>query len=146
MKVPIAYIDIRFSIHATEDPERVMTAIHNILPGELFEDVDFKRSNIKGHYNNPITLLKIRIKEKEHLEAIFQRLANGLTSQDKILLEEEIDQRLDKRDLFIRLDKQSAYLDEIRLGSTDPICLKIRFRARVKEDLIEICRRFGMLP
>ncbi len=145
-RVPIAYVDIRVSVHATEDPDRVITAIHNMIPPELAEKVDFKKTNTKGHYNNPITLLETRIKEKDVAGAVFKKIATGLTSPDRELLKREIERHLDKRNLFIRLDKQSAYLDEIRLCSTDPIHVKIQFRVRGKEAITKICREFGMFP
>jgi RNA binding exosome subunit len=145
-RVPIAHIDIRVSVHATEDLDRVITAIHNVIPLELAEKVDFKKTNTKGHYNNPITLLETRIKEKGVVEAVFERIAMGLTRSDRELLKREIERHLEKRNLFIRLDKQSAYLGEIRLCSMDPIRVKIQFRKSGKEEITKICRRFGMFP
>ena len=51
----IAYVDIRFCAHATEDVDKVIEAVQNVLPSDLDEDVAFKRSNLEGHYGNPIT-------------------------------------------------------------------------------------------
>ncbi len=112
----------------------------------MAEKVDFKKTNTKGHYNNPITLLDTRIKEKNVVEAVFENIAKGLTSLDRELLEGEIERHLDKRSFFIRLDKQSAYLDEIKLCSMDPIRVKIQFRVLGKEEIAKICKEFGMFP
>lgn len=145
-RTPIAYIDIRVFSHATEDIEKVMAAVRNILPAELAENVDFKKTRLKGHYNNPITLLKTRIRKNNAVRAVFEKLASGLTTLDKQQLRAGIEQHLEKGNLFIRLDKQSAYSNEIRLCSADPIRFRIRFRKSGEEAITEICREFGMLP
>ena len=38
----IGYIDIRVFAHATEDPEKVHTAVYNLLPQELVETFVFE--------------------------------------------------------------------------------------------------------
>jgi RNA binding exosome subunit len=144
-KVPIAYIDIRVFAHATEDTDKVLNAVRNILPKELTDKVVFKKINLKGHYGNPIILLETRIEKKDAVEAVFEKLVLGLSSLDKELLNNEIRQHLDKVNLYIRLDKQSAYLNELKLCSTDPIHFRMHFRKSNFEEIVEICRKFGML-
>jgi RNA binding exosome subunit len=63
-KLPIAYIDFRFCAHATEDLDKVLEAVQNVLPSDHIEDIIFKRSNLEGHYGNPITFFDTRIKKK----------------------------------------------------------------------------------
>jgi len=53
---------------------------------------------------------------------------------------------LESGNLYIRLDKQSAYLGEFRLGSTDTIHLRMHFRKPSTEEVVDICREFGLLP
>jgi hypothetical protein len=144
-KVPIAYIDIRVFSHATEDTDKVLNAVRNILPTELADKVFFKKTDLKGHYGNPIILLETRIKKRDAVKAVFEKLASGLSSLDKELLDNEIRQHLDKGNLYIRLDKQSAYLSELKLCTTDPIHFRIHFRKSNLEEIMEICRKFGML-
>jgi RNA binding exosome subunit len=145
-RVPIAYIDMRIFTHATEDAEKVLLAVHNTLPTELIDKVVFKKTNLAGHYGNPIILFETRIKEKNHFKAFFEKLASSLSSLDKELLNNEIRQHLDKGSLYIRLDKQSAYLNELKLCSTDPIHFRIRFKASNMEEIVNICRKFGIVP
>ncbi len=145
-KVPIAYIDVRVFVHATEDIDKVVKAVYNTLPTELADEIAFKKTNLKGYYRNPIILLETRIKKRNAAKAVFKKLASGLSSLDKELLNNEIKQRLNKGNLFIRLDKQSAYLNELKLRSDDPIHFRIHFRKSRLEEIMEICRKFGMLP
>ena len=145
-KMPIAYIDIRVFAHATEDVQKVLKAVYNILPTELADEIVFKKTNLRGHYRNPIVLLETRIKRRDAAKAVFRKLASGLSSLDRELLNSEIRQHFNKGNLFVRLDKQSAYLNELKLRSDDPIHFRIHFRKSRLEEIMEICREFGMLP
>jgi RNA-binding protein len=146
LKFSIAYIDLRVFAHATEDPDRVLNAARNTIPAEQIDTVFFRKSNLTGHHGNPITLLETRIKEKNTTQLILEKLSSGLSVLDKELLSNEIDQHLEKGNLYLRLDKQSAYLNQLKLGMTDPIHLRIHFKKHSREEVIDICRKFGLLP
>jgi hypothetical protein len=145
-KVEVGYIDIRVFAHATEDPERVLTATRNALPKESIDAVTFRKSNLTGHHGNPITLYETKIKEKKLVKAAFEKLCSGLSALDKETLRNEVKQHLDKGNLYVRLDKQSAYLNELKLSSTDPIHLRIHFKKHSAEEIVNICRTSGLLP
>ena len=144
-RVPIAYIDIRVFAHATEDTDKVLSAVHNLFPTELVDKIVFKKTRLTGHYKNPLTLFETRIKEIDAVKSVFEKLALGLDSLDKELLSNEIEQHLDRGNLYLRLDKQSAYLNEIKLSSIDPIHLRIHFKKSDPEEIVNICKKFGML-
>jgi len=145
-KIPIGYIDIRVFVHATEDVDKVLNAVRNILPPELIDVVTFKKTNLTGHYGNPIVLFETRIKEKNDVQAVFDKLSLSLSTLDKELLNSEITQHLDKANLYVRLDKQSAYLNELKLSSGDPIHFRIHFKKHGQEEVINICKKSGLLP
>jgi RNA binding exosome subunit len=144
--VPIAFIDIRVFAHATEDLEKVMNAVHNILPTEFIDNVTFKRANLSGHHGNPVVLLKTRIKEKRIALAIFEKLSSGLSIFEKDQLSSEIMQHLEKGNLYMRLDKQAAYHNEFKLNQIDPIHFRVHFKKHSPKEVVEICRKFGLLP
>lgn len=145
-KVPIAYIDMRVFAHATEELEKVLTAVRNTLPAESADTVVFKKTTLTGHHGNPITLVETRIKNRKVAQAFLEKLASGLSVVDKEALNSEITQHLESGNLYIRLDKQSAYLGELKLSPTDPVHLRMHFKKPRTEDVIDICRRFGLLP
>jgi RNA binding exosome subunit len=145
-KVQVGYIDIRVFAHATEDPEKVLAAARNTLPGESIDVVTFKKTSLTGHHGNPIVLYETRIKEKRLVHAAFEKICSGLSVLDKELLADGIGQHLDRGNLYIRLDKQSAYLNELKLGSADPIHLRVHFKKHGAEEVVDICRRSGLLP
>jgi RNA binding exosome subunit len=145
-KTLVGYIDIRTSAHATEDDDKVLQALHNTLPTGLIETITFKKANLTGHHGNPITLFETRIKDKNTSQKTLEKLASGLSIMDKEQLNGEIRQHLEKGNLYLRLDKQAAYLDQIKLCQTDPIHFRIHFKKHGPEDVIEICRKVGLLP
>ena len=145
-KIPVGYIDVRVFAHATEDMDKVLNAVRNIFPPELIETITFKKTNLAGHYGNPIILFEAQIKEKTATQAVFEKLSSGLSILDKELLNNEIKQHLDKGNLYVRLDKQSAYVNELKLSSADSIHFRIHFKKHSQEEVIDICRKFGLLP
>ena len=144
-QLPVAYVDIRFCAHATEDLDKVMEAVHNILPSDNIEDISFKRSGLDGHYGNPITFFETRIKDKETIRALVENLSANLSSLDKEELGREIHRYVEKGSLYIRLDKQAALQGKIKLVTSDPIRIRIRFKKSKTEDVIKICREIGMI-
>ncbi|UCE43947.1 MAG: hypothetical protein JSV57_00120 [Candidatus Bathyarchaeota archaeon] len=140
----VAYVDVRFSMHATEDPDKVIKAVHQVLPADYIDDIIFEKKTLRGHYGNPITLSKTRIKKKEIAKALTDHLLSSLNEQDKERLFSEIDLHVEKGSLYLRLDKQAAFQGEIRLCTADPIRVRVRFRKRRAEDILRICREIGL--
>ena len=144
-QLPVAYVDIRFCAHATEDLDKVMEAVQNVLPSDHIEDITFKRSNVEGHYGNPIIFFDARIKHKETVRALVENLSANLSSLDKEELDRTINRCVEKGSLFIRLDKQAALRGKTKFATSDPIRIRIRFRKNKTEDVIQICREIGMI-
>ena len=145
-KTPIGYICVRAFAHATEDPEKVLTAIHNTLPNELGENAIFQKTSLTGHHKNPIIIFETKLTDKQHLSYALSKIAAGLSSLDKETLDSEIKMRLEKRNLYLRFNKQSAYQGELRFSSNDPIHFKIHFKNKTPKEIVEICRNVGVLP
>ncbi|MEM3823881.1 MAG: RNA-binding domain-containing protein [Candidatus Bathyarchaeia archaeon] len=145
-KVSITHMEIRVFAHATEDEEKVLTAVQNTLPLQLHENITFKKSNLTGHHGNPILFFEAKIKEKSYIKAFLEKIASNLKSLDKESLGREIEHHIDKGCLYLRLDKQSAYLNELRLCTTDPIHFRIHFRKANPKEITEFCRENGIIP
>ena len=145
-KPPIAYIDIRVFAHATENPEKVLAAVHNILPSELEESLIFQKTGLTGHHGNPILLFETRLTDKHLLPNVLQKIGASLTALDKETLATDLKLHLEKRNLYLRLDKQSAFQGKPRFSQNDPIHFKVHFKNKTEEEIEEICRNAGMLP
>ncbi len=141
----MAYIDIRVFAHATEDPERVLISVRNILPQEFRDEIVFRRSDLKGHHGNSIVLLESRVKGDERIRDVLTKLTEGLSTMEKRQLGREVDLIVESSNLYLRFDKQSAYLGELKLHSGDPLHFKLHFRRLSKGEILEFCKGFGML-
>jgi RNA binding exosome subunit len=144
--MPIAYIDVSFFAHATEDEAKVIEATRHLLPTSQLENIDFRRSNLRGHHGNPITLFEAKIKEKETAKAVAENLSSNLGILDKNTLLGEIGLHVEKGSLYLRFDKQAAYQGTFKLGVADPIRVRLRFNKNMLEDIVRICREIGLLP
>ena len=136
---------MRVFAHATEDPERVLTAVRNIMPEEISESIVFQKAMLTGHHGNPIVLFRTKLVDKQALPAVLEKIGAGLTALDKEALERNLKFHLEKRNLYLRFDKQSAYTSEFRFSQNDPIHFKIHFKNKTATEIVEICRNAGLL-
>jgi len=137
---------MRVLAHATEDSEKVLAAVRNLLTLELNESVVFQKTQLTGHHGNPIILFETKLEDKQALPSVLQKIGSGLTSLDKEQLDSDMKTHLEKRNLFLRFDKQSAFQGEVRFSQNDPIHFKIHFKNKTFEEITTICRDAGVLP
>jgi RNA-binding protein len=144
-KTPIGYIELRVFSHATEDPQKVEVAVKNILPEKLAEEIVFTKTSLTGHHGNPIVLIQAELTDKAALPAVLEKIAAGLSVLDKQQLCEGLKLYMEKHNLFLRLDKQSAFLGILKLTANDPIHLKIHFKNKTPTQIEEICTQAGLI-
>ena len=145
-KPPMGYIDIRVFAHATENPEKVQSAVRNLLPTELAEPLVFEKTSLTGHHGNPITLFTAKLTDKKLLPAALTKFGANINAIDKEALNEDIKLHLEKGNLYLRFDKQSAFLGTLKFTQNDPIHLKIHFKDKTADEIMDICRQVGLLP
>jgi RNA-binding protein len=145
-KLPIGYTDIRVFAHATEDPKKVQTAVRNLLPAELAETLIFEKTPCTGHYGNPIILLTAKLTDRKTLPKFLEKLASDLSALDKEELNRDIKLHLDRGNLYLRFDKQSAFLGKAKFTQNDPIHVKIHFKDKTTQEIMDLCRTAGLLP
>jgi len=154
--LPIGYIDIRVFAHATEDTAKVEAATKNLFPPSLSETLVFQKAlsetlvfqkdTLSGHHSNPIILLTAQLTDRKLLPSALQKLGADLSALDKEQLEEDIKLHLEKGNLYLRFDKQAAYLGTAKLTQNDPIHVKIHFKNKTSEEIIELAKQSGLLP
>jgi RNA binding exosome subunit len=145
-KTPVGYVEIRVFAHATEDLQKVLNAVRNTLPQEIGENTLLRKTTLTGHHGNPITLFQTKITDKKALPLILEKIAASLSSLDKETLNTELKLHLEKHNLYLRFDKQAAYVGELTFSSNDPIHFKIHFKNKTSEEITAICRETGLLP
>ncbi len=142
----IAYVEIRVFSNATEDLQKVETAVRNLMPPELASETNFAKTPCTGHYGNPIVLLETKLENRQLLPKVLEKLGSSLSSLDKEQLLGEFKEHLDKRSLFLRLDKQSAYLGSAKFSNVDPVRMKIHFKNKTPDEIMALCKQAGLLP
>jgi len=122
-------IEITWMIHATEDGEKVVKKMVELLP--LSSD-DIKSSNLEGHFGNPILLYKARLtdaKASKFVNALF----SSLNDTDKKVLESEISKHMDEHGIFyIRIDKQLLCKGGIGIPDKDAIRIRLKPKGGLK--------------
>ncbi|KON28012.1 hypothetical protein AC481_03075 [miscellaneous Crenarchaeota group archaeon SMTZ-80] len=136
-------------INATEREEKVTDALMNLFPEELKEKIKIKKTNLEGHYGNPITILDAEIDDKKLIDLFIKHLSGLLGATEKKELTREFENHLDdKSNFYIRLDKQIAYMKKFCFQQQDPIKIKIKLKKSKrlpKEIVFEYYQRIGLL-
>ena len=70
----------------------------------------------------------------------------GLNSLDKEELSRNLKLHLEKGNLYLRFDKQSAYLGNIKFTQNDPVHFKIHFKNKSATEITDLCKNAGLLP
>lgn len=141
----VGYVSVRVFAHATEDVDKVIQAAMKLFPGKTVEELPFKRTKLTGHHGNPIVLLELKIKDRENVKAFIEKLSNELTVLDKEFLSTHFEQHTKKGSFYLRLDKQSAYKGKLKLGSADPIHLRIGFKTGKTAEMKKTFKELGVL-
>lgn len=119
-QIPLHYVDLRTFCYATEDEKRVEEALRTFLP----EEFEIERAESEGHFGDRILVLSARVEKADDVRHVLSRLAD-LESFDDLI--DELDERVtENTELFLRLDKQAAFADDVRLGTG------ITFRGKVE--------------
>ncbi len=145
-KPPIAYMDIRVFAHATEDPAKVQTAVRNLFPADMAETLVFQGTNLTGHHGNPIILFNAKLMDKKLLPKALEKIGKDLGVLDKEELNRDIKLHLEKGNLYLRFDKQSAFMGALKFSQNDPIHIKIHFKNKTTQEIIEFSKQTGLLP
>lgn len=121
VKGPFQGLHARTLCHATEDLEKVKMAVTNAIGTE-----EIAVSRTVGVHGNPITVLEALIEDEGAIYRFFEKLSTN--DLDEIV--RTIDSRMDdKCAVFIRVDKQAAFVGDIRLGRNDDVIM-VRLRVR----------------
>ncbi len=107
--------------HATEDCEKVKKAMYNLLPVDIWEKVEISEVPLEGHYKNPIVIIRFEIRDKNSAQKAVEHIFSELDEIDKKIIVDSLDLRMDSSNLYLRFDKQQAYLGKIRLLQGDDV-------------------------
>jgi len=119
MKGRFRGLHARAFVHSTENLDKVKMAMQNVVgPLELTTLVT------DGVHGNPLTVLEANVSDPEEIRRFFTRLDR----EDLKAILETLDSRVDEGcNLFVKIDKQSAFLGQVRLDRGDDV-ISVRIR------------------
>ena len=127
-------VTIEIILHATEDLEKFFKSFEEMFG--LKED-DFLISNVEGHFENPITILRAKFTKNpasQFLETFLKKLSNN----QKTEIVQEIEERTENSTLHIRFDKQEFIEGRIDFIEKEAIKLKIHTPIYNKKDTVKV--------
>jgi len=128
----ISSVEFTSHVHATEDLEKVKQALLFLIPETIHDKLKLKVDKVRGHWNNPISLLQAKFTNTNDVRQIIKYITTSLNDQDKDVLSEGLERRIDKSRLYLRFDKQAAF--------------KGHFKLRDEDDVVRLTISFAIYP
>ncbi len=131
----IHYIHLRTSAQATEDPEKVRSALKLLLPppGRFAKKDTIMVHEIvtTGYHCNQFILMEAELKQNKDCQYVIDRIREHLGPAGISRLAAELENRVDDDcTLYIRFNKQEAYLGKLMTTTkSDSILVRIKIKA-----------------
>ncbi len=134
--------ELRVYVHATEDEEKVVQSLEELIPEGIEGEVEVEE--YEGHYGNPIKVLRIKL-EGEDARKLLDYILSRIGEHDRRFIVSSLDERVDRYGtLHLRFSKQDAYHGRITLyESDDVIKVEIGFRGNRKKAMQEYEKIIG---
>lgn len=118
--------------HATEDLEKVKLAVSNTVGPEGLEI-----RGAEGVHGNPISIVEATALDQDAITYFFSRLSDGDLQTLMNTLEKRVDEGCN---LFLKIDKQSAFMGRVQLGSGDDV-VSVRLRVAAFPATCDVAQR-----
>ena len=141
--MPVKSIELRAYVHATEDKEKVVQALKQILGEEWWERARVTEEVYEGHYGNPVIVITVKIDKPEEAGMVLNSILSRLGKGDRSILLQSLEERVDKEGtLYFRLSKQDAYLGKLIVYETDDVVrISVSFQGRRRKALEDYKKR-----
>ena len=132
-------ISYRAFVYGTENKEKVLESIKTLFPNSSPQC-----EATEGYYKNPVLILSNKIDKKKEIKDFVKKLSTMNDPARKRVLNRLEDKMDDNGNLFLRFDKQRAYMGDLKVVEHgDSIHLKIKIAAypAKKKVALEIARK-----
>lgn len=132
-------LSYRAFVYGTENEEKVREALSTLLP-----TAQPTKEITEGYHKNQVTILQGKITKKREMKEFLEKLGSLKPSSKKRILRELEDRMDDRGNLFLRFDKQRAYLGDLKIvehGDSLHLKLKIAAYPARKEEALKIARQ-----
>ncbi|MDT7874916.1 MAG: RNA-binding domain-containing protein [Pyrobaculum sp.] len=110
MSCPVSMLIARVYIHATEDPDKVMKALRNVVEGR------YVMRSTRGHHGNVIQIVEVKLTECDAFEAL-RSIITRLDDVEFLLMLSGIEESR----LYVKFDKQQAYRGVLKVSHGDDV-------------------------
>jgi RNA binding exosome subunit len=100
----------RVYVHATEDPDKVMKALRNVVEGR------YVVRSTRGHHGNVIQIVEVKLTECDAFEAL-RSIITRLDDVEFLLMLSGIEESR----LYVKFDKQQAYRGVLKVSHGDDV-------------------------
>ncbi|MCE7742505.1 MAG: hypothetical protein GOP50_08580 [Candidatus Heimdallarchaeota archaeon] len=149
MTISLTKIEFSFSVHSTEDFDKNMEAIANLIPEELIEQTEITVEELEGGYNNSIQYVVINFNKTKDMSKILENIASKLSQEQKDYLNNEFEKRFhsDGKTFFLRIDKEEIFKNRLVIASSENVIkIAIKMKAYVKDvNYVEFLVNKGIL-
>jgi RNA binding exosome subunit len=131
-------ISYRAFVYGTENKEKVLESIKTLFPNSHPQC-----TTTEGYYKNPVLILTNKFDKKREIKDFVEKLSNMKYHERKRIINELEDKMDDYGNLFLRFDKQRAYLGDLKVvehGDSIHVKIKIAAYPAKKKVAIEIAR------
>jgi len=126
-------ITIGVIVHATEDVEKILKAFYEQF--NISED-EFSKQNLTGHFENPITLLRAKIK-KNDARNFLQKLLSKIAKDQISEIIEDVENHIQDSTLYLRFGKQDLIKGNMIVQEKDAVKFKIFTPIYKKNDIVK---------
>ena len=125
----ITKVEVRAYSRATEMLDRVKTAVLNLYPPDFRKDIGITTTNTTSHSKTPIVVITAITQVNRIAEETLNHILTNLSNEDRIALRNTLHQRINEKCvLFVRIDKQDAFLGKVSLAKNpDLMSVKVYF-------------------
>ena len=110
MSCPVSMLIARVYVHATEDPDKVMKALRNVVEGR------YVMRSTRGHHGNVIQIVEVKLTECDAFEAL-RSIITRLDDVEFLLMLSGIEESR----LYVKFDKQQAYRGVLKVSHGDDV-------------------------
>jgi RNA-binding protein len=114
--------EISIIVHATEEKDKILEHLNSML--SVSPD-SFSIRFAEGHWGNKIVLLT-SVLSKNEANSLYVKIKSCLTATDVALLTNFFDFYDEKKNLYIRLDKQRICTGRVSLSAGDAVRIKFK--------------------
>lgn len=126
-------ITIEMIIHATEDTKKILDSFEEFFG---IQEKEFSKSNLTGHFENPITVLRAKIK-KNDARKFLEKLISKIPEDEFSEIIKNIESHIQDSTLHLRFAKQDLIKGRMTIQEKDAIKFKIFTPTYMKTDIVK---------